>query len=103
MCTVKELLNGARLPNWVYLIALVVVLTWQAATVWFGQRSAIGDLGNLHHTDTQALVHAIDRVAYRDSVNYTQLNEKLDRRTDQMNTQLRKLSEGTGKILEKIE
>lgn len=89
---VSELVNGARLPNWAWLAIMFAALGFQFATVVFGGKEAVG-----------RVVAAIDRVAVRDSINYTNLTATLNRRTDQINAELHQVSVKTGYIARKVE
>ena len=92
----RTLANGARLPNWVYLVGLGFMLGVQGAWIWLGNR-------NVQQEATQMLVAAINHVAERDSINYTNLRLTLDRRTTQINTELHLISVKTGYIARQVE
>lgn len=87
-----ELINGARLPNWVWLAIMFATLGFHFAGIIFGGREAVGKV-----------VAAIDRVAVRDSINYSNLNATLNRRTDQINAELHQVSIKTGYIARKVD
>ena len=59
MSIVKDMLNGAKLPNWVYLFLAMILLGFQAGIIWAGQKSAVGDLkGEMRHVARMDSVRA---------------------------------------------
>lgn len=74
-------LNGRRLPNWVYLVALGIMLGIQGSAIYWGQMQRTNDLA--------------DQI--------TTLQKTLDRRTEQINAELKTISAKTGYIARNID
>jgi len=89
--TLPDALNGKRLPNWVYFVALGILLGIQGATIVYGQNGAIERLAEEQRTSTDRLVKAINRVAERDSVNNYQVRDIVDRRTREANQEFKEV------------
>lgn len=97
------MVNGARLPNWAWLLALGALLGVQAAAVYFGQDKAVTALTVGQKEQTRELVAALAKVAERDSLRTTDLDKKVDRRTQQINAELHQISVKTGYIARQVE
>jgi hypothetical protein len=101
--SIRQLANGARLPNWVYLVGLGVLLGMQASGIVLGAKAGLSQLRDDHRAESQQVLATVNRVAERDSINYASLRATLDRRTNQINAELREISQKTGYIARQVE
>lgn len=96
------MLNGARLPNWVWILAL----GFQAGGIWAGQKAAVNEVKQAGEASTKEIVEAIRANTERDSTRelLTQakiavvvakvdtVDETVRRRTEQINWELDEIS-----------
>src|SRR5689334_10139180 len=74
----KEMLNGAKLPNWVWLVVLGVSLGWFTCTAWLTSKFVVDQLG--------AKVEALQKVVATkaDSADVVAVQGRLDDLQDQV-------------------
>jgi len=86
---VKDLMNGAPLPNWVKLVALGAFLGIQAGLIWQGQRDAVATLA----VGQKEIVGELKAINGTISV----LDNTLTRRSNQANVEHRRMWKAIGK------
>lgn len=99
MRKIKDVMNGFPLPNWFKAGWFVALAAIQVAALYYGLR--MSDEKTIHKMELIAKDDSLR--AYTLTIQITKVNDKLDRRTNQINTELQLISKRTGYIARKVD